>query len=313
MEAMRELLPRYLERMGVRGLSARTIANHRGIVGLFLDWCEARGLAAPDAVTKPILDRYQRHLFHLRQPGSGRPLSFRTQHVRLVPVKRFFQWLVRDNYLPSNPASDLEMPKRERRLPKAVLSADEAEAVLAVPDVEEPLGLRDRALLEVLYATGLRRSEVRALSVFDVDRGRGTLTVRSGKGGRDRVVPLGERAQWWVDRYVDGARPLLLSAAETESLFLTSLGEPMSRAWLSQHVKDLVTKADIGKSGSCHLFRHTMATLMLENGADIRHVQEMLGHVQLATTEIYTHVSVRHLQEVHARTHPGAKLRRSSL
>jgi integrase/recombinase XerD len=184
----------------------------------------------------------------------------------------------------------------------------EAEAVLRVPNTDDVLGLRDRAMLEVLYCTGIRRAELCSLRIFDVDSYRGTIFVRHGKGLRDRVVPLGERAVMWLAKYVAESRPQLVAAVDEGALFLTAQGEPMTNMRATQMVRDAVIAAGIDKKGACHLFRHTVATLMLENGADIRYIQHLLGHAYLTTTQIYTHVSIHKLKEVHAQTHPGAHL-----
>lgn len=165
-------------------------------------------------------------------------------------------------------------------------------------------GLRDRALLETLYATGLRRMEAAGVGVYDVDLQRGTLWVRQGKGGRQRVVPLGERAVAWLDKYLSEARPQLL-ATDTQALFLTDYGEPMRADHVSARVKRYMRFAGVDKVGATHLLRHACATHMLEGGADIRFIQEMLGHANLETTEIYTHVSIDKLIAVHRATHPS--------
>lgn len=306
---MRVWLARYLEWMRVRNYSPRTATNTEGSVGLFLRWCDERNVTRPEEVTKPMLERYQRFLFHYRK-DDGRPLSFRTQGVRLVPVRSFFRWLARQNVILSNLASDLELPRREKRLPKHVLTTAEVERVLALPDVHDPLGLRDRAILEVLYATGVRRGELVALQLDDVDSERMTVMVRQGKGKKDRVVPLGERATAWIAKYLDEARPTLATGESEGSLFLTTVGQRLSLAWITERVRRYIAASKVGKTGSCHLFRHTMATLMLEGGADVRFVQEMLGHSKLETTQIYTQVSIHKLREIHAATHPGARLGR---
>ena len=207
-----------------------------------------------------------------------------------------------------NPASELELPRLGRRLPKHVLTVSEAEQVLEQPDVNDAIGLRDRAILEVLYSTGIRRMEVLNLCIYDLDTERGTLMVRQGKGKKDRMVPIGERAVAWFGRYFNDARPALVVPPDDGTLFLGATGEELSPNRLTQLVRGYVDAADIGKRGACHLFRHTMATLMLENGADIRYIQEMLGHVELSTTQIYTQVSIRRLKQVHTLTHPGARL-----
>jgi integrase/recombinase XerD len=300
---------RYLEALRVRNYSERTVENQESYLALFIAWCEARSVVRPHDVTKPILDRYQRHLFHARKP-NGRPLTFASQVRALTPVRGLFKWLTRQNVLLWNPASEIEMPKQERRLPKHVLTIDEAERVLEQADVTDPFGVRDRAILETLYSTGIRRMEVIGLGVFDLDADRGTLMVRQGKGKKDRVVPIGERAALWVQRYVQEVRPELVMPPDDGVLFLTHEGEALSASWLSERVRQYIARAELGKTGSCHLFRHTCATLMLEAGAEIRGVQEMLGHVQLATTQVYTHVSIRWLKTIHTTTHPSARLER---
>jgi integrase/recombinase XerD len=294
----------YLEWLAARNYSPATIASREHHLREFTRWADERGLARPVEVTKPILERYQRFLFHYRQ-RNGQPLTFRSQHGRLVPVRAFFKWLCRQNLLLSNPASDLELPRLEKRLPKHVLTVGEAERVLAVPDVADPLGLRDRAILETFYSTGMRRMELAHLKLYDLDQERGTLTVRQGKGRKDRMIPIGERAIGWINRYLDDARPKLALTPDDGTLFLTNLGEAFELNRLTQMVRDHVDAAGTGKSGSCHLFRHTCATLMLENGADIRFIQQLLGHAELSTTQIYTQVSIRMLKEVHTRTHPA--------
>jgi integrase/recombinase XerD len=301
---------RFLDAMAIKGFSMQTIATRRSRLDLFIEWCGARGVARPDDVTKPVLERYQRTLFLMRQK-SGKPLSFQAQVGRLVAVKMFFRWLTRENFLPANPAADLELPRAPRRLPRAVLTIDEVERVMAQPDLTDPLGVRDRAVLETFYSTGIRRGELLALCVHDLDVDRRTVLVREGKGKKDRIIPIGERALAWVEKYVDEVRPSLVGVRDEGFLFLSSSGGPMTGVTLSPRVRKYIEEGS-GKSGSCHLFRHTMATLMLEGGADIRFIQAMLGHALLTTTEVYTRVSVLKLQEIHAATHPGSKITRNS-
>jgi len=303
-------LAEYLEWLRTKNYSERTVENREVYLGFLIDWCEARGIARPSEVTKPILERYQRHLFHLRKE-DGRPLSFRSQHSRLVPVRGFFKWLTRQNHLLYNPASELELPRLEKRLPKHVLTASEAEAVINQADVAEPFGMRDRAILETLYSTGMRRMEVLGLQLFDLDVERGTVMVRQGKGKKDRMIPIGERAIAWIEKYVTEVRPQLVVEPDDGTLFLTAEGTAFSPNRLTQLVRTYVDRAALGKRGACHLFRHTMATLMLEHGADIRFIQQMLGHAELSTTQIYTQVSIRKLKEIHTATHPGAMLERA--
>lgn len=188
-------MKRFLEALRVKNYSERTVENRAVYLAFFLQWAEERGVTKPLEVTRPILERYQRHLYHYRKP-NGRPLSFRSQYSRLVPVRAFFKWLARQNHLLYNSASDIELPRLEHRLPKHVLTASEAEAVLAQPDVADTLGLRDRALLETLYSTGMRRMELAGLALHDLDVERGTLMIRQGKAKSTRPSPVTRFTSW---------------------------------------------------------------------------------------------------------------------
>jgi integrase/recombinase XerD len=223
-------------------------------------------------------------------------------------VKGYFRWLARQNAIPANPAADIELPRAEIRLPKHVMTEPEVETVIATPDVSKPLGLRDRAIVETLYATAMRRSELSGLSVYDIDPDRKTVRIRSGKGNRERIVPIGERALAWIGKYLDTVRPRLSVATSGDALFLNHLGDPLGPHGVTERVRGIVKRSGIPKTGACHMFRHTAATLMLEGGADIRYVQTMLGHAQLESTAIYTHVSILKLLEVYAATHPAARI-----
>ena len=298
----------HLEYLTIRNYSLVTVRNRESYLNRFMLWAEERSLTRPDQVTKQILERYQRWLYNYRDAKTGKKLSFRSQHARLLPLRAFFKWLCRRDLLPANPAADLELPKLEKRLPKHILNAREAELVLAQADVMSPMGLRDRAILEVLYSTALRRMEIANLKLYDLDAERMLVFVRLGKGKKDRVVPIGERALAWTNKYLEEERPGLSSSRSDEALFLTNLGEAFTPNRLTQMVREYVNAADLGKTGSCHLFRHACATHMHENGADIRMIQAMLGHAKLETTQIYTHLSIKQLQEVHAATHPAAKI-----
>lgn len=298
------LVQDYLLWMRVKNYSQCTINNREFYLLWFLDWAGQRGLLRPTEITKPILERYQRYMFYYRKK-DGEPLSIMCQYNRSVAIRTWFKWLAKGNYILYNPASDLELPRLEKRLPRAVLSESEAERVLNQPEVTTVLGLRDRAMLETLYSTGIRRLELINLQVQDVDIERGTLLVRLGKGKKDRMIPIGERAVLWIEKYLHEARPELTTSGDEGILFLSRYGQAIGKNRLTAVIRDYVDKAKISKKGSCHLFRHTMATLMLENGADIRFIQAMLGHVELSTTEIYTQVSIKKLKEIHTLTHPA--------
>jgi integrase/recombinase XerD len=273
---------------------------------MFLKWCRRSRITAPTQITRTSLESYQRYPFQYRKKND-QPLAVASQHARLAPLKVWFKWLAYRKYVAPDPAAELELPRVGYKLP-SVLNKDEAERVLSQPNVGEPLGIRDRAMLEILYSSGLRRMELLHLKLYDVDQKHGLITVRQGKGKRDRVVPIGERALAWLDVYLNSLRPEIAKKPDDAVIFLTSNGVPFTPNHLSWLARQYVKSAAIGKNGACHIFRHTMATLMLEGGADIRYIQAMLGHVRLDTTQIYTHVSIRKLKQVHETTHPGARL-----
>jgi len=312
-------LAEFLDWMAARHFSVHTLKNRRIELGYFIDWCEERSVRRPDEVTRALLERYRQHVFHYRTKTNDAPLSFQTQTKRLISVRMFFQWLARAHHLLYNPASELELPRAEKRLPRHVLTVAEVEQVINATDVAEPsgLGIRDRAMLEALYSTGMRRAELVALRTDDLDLERGTVLIRQGKGKKDRVVPIGERACRWIEKYLYEVRPNYLEAEDTGALFLAKHGEAMQGKQLSVIVKKTIEAAaldrfrDTHPNAACHLFRHACATHMLENGADIRFIQALLGHSDLSTTEVYTRVSILQLKAVHERTHP-ARLARSA-
>jgi len=299
---------RYVTQLETQHRSLADQRTRRSHLAHFHTWCDERAIERPQAVTHAHLQRFQRYLFLYRKV-SGAPMAINGQRIALFTVEMFFRWLVRQRVVDSNPAADLELPRRTDDL-RDPLTLAEMETVLALPDIQTPEGLRDRACLELFYATGIRRMELANLHPSDIDRERGTLHVRLGKGKKDRFVPVGERALAWIGKYEREARPQLLIDPAVKHLFLNQYGQPLSPDGLSWRVRDYFQQAGIEKRGACHLFRHTMATAMLDNGADIRHVQEMLGHTQIATTQRYTHVSIARLKAVHAATHPAAKLER---
>lgn len=288
-------------------------ADHTGTtrdraIARFIAWCDERGIARPQDITRPLLERYQRALYLYRK-ADGAALSLATQEALLNPLKAFFRWLARENHILHNPASELVLPRSPRQLPRTLLSVQEIEHVLNQPDVNEITGIRDRAVLETFYSTGMRRLELARLTLYDLDLARGTVMIRLGKGGKDRLIPVGERACAWLARYLDEVRPRLASTSE-RTLFLTDYGEPFEKNRLSDLVKRYMRHAGVAH-GACHVFRHACATHMLENGADIRFIQALLGHSELSTTQIYTQVAIGKLKEIHAATHP-AKLARAS-
>ena len=301
---MRKEIDDYLQWMALTNYAPRTITLRRKTLGYFLAWCEDRSLDSPATITKKILESYQRHLFHHRTT-KGEPLTFHVQHNRLVQIRSFFTWLCKQDRLPANPAADLDLPKLTQRLPKTLLSVPEVESILALPDLSSPAGIRDKALLEILYSTGIRRNEAANLTLYDLQQDRQIIVIRQGKGRKDRYLPLGQRALHWLNQYLEKGRPKLLHLTQETTLFLNSTGQPFHPNGLGNLVRKYIQRAQPEKEGSCHLFRHACATHLLDNGADLRSIQQLLGHQKLETTELYTHLSIERLKEVHANNHPA--------
>jgi integrase/recombinase XerD len=297
----------YLESLLSRNYSEGTVESRRFALKVFLTWAAERDVTRAGQVTRPILEAYQRHRWKCTRP-NGRPLSWSTHHGQLGTLKDFFRWLTRQDVILHNPASELELPRPEHRLPAEALTRAEIERLLVVPAVADPLGVRDRAMLELFYSSGLRRTELCRAGLTEVNLERRTLTVRHGKGKKDRVVPFGEQAGHWLERYLIEVRPRLSLDPHEPAFFLTGYGTAFNPDVVSRQVSAWMKAAGLTKKGSCHLLRHTCATHMLEGGADIRYIQQLLGHASLETTAIYTEVSIKQLQAVHARCHPTGQL-----
>lgn len=261
----------------------------------------AKATGERDVVDIKAIDVLQ-HLISLSKAGLG----VRTQGRHLVAIRQLFRFLLKEKEIKEDPAADIELPKAAKRLPQ-FLDIDEVERLLRVPDVTTPRGLRDRAMLETLYATGLRVSELVDLPADGLDLERGFVLVR-GKGNKERVVPLGVIALASVVDYLKNARPVFLGARTHDALFLRSGGEPMTRQGFWKLLKGYALAAGITKPISPHKLRHSFATHLVERGADLRAVQAMLGHADLATTEIYTHVNRERLKSLYGQHHPRAGL-----
>jgi len=305
-ETLASRIDHWFNWLNERNYSSKTVEARKWSLRTFLSWAEERDLRHPEQITKPILESYQRWLYRYRKT-NGKPLGVTTQRARLGAIQNFFQWLCKNNYLSANPAADLELPRKPNRILPRALTLTQVDAILNIPDITDPLGIRDRAILELFYSTGIRRSELVRIDLEDLDQERAILTIRQGKGKKDRAVPVGERALAWLQKYLNKTRPLLHINQTEHALFLTGYGERFNPGSIGNWVKRTMNKAEIDQPGSCHLLRHTCATHMLENGADIRYIQQLLGHARLDTTQIYTQVSILQLREVHARCHPHGK------
>ena len=292
----------YVQWLEATGRTQQTVQGRERMLEQFVTWCDVRGLSQPEEITRAVLEAYQRHLYLYRKK-DGKPLSIRTQETMLTPLRGWCRWLARERYVQDNAASELVLPRAPKLLPRVVLSVTQVERLMAQPDVSGLTGARDRAMLEVLYSTGMRRMELMNLTVSEIDLEGRTVMIRQGKGRRDRYIPMGERACYWVQRYLDEVRPRLV-VREDWTLFLTDYGEAYSGNRLTDFVKRYMELAGI-RDGACHALRHACATHMLENGADVRFIQALLGHADLSRTQIYTQVAIGKLKEIHAATHPA--------
>jgi integrase/recombinase XerD len=278
------------------GLSKNTLEAYRRDLRLFGDWLSKRG----GSLLKASEIDLQAYLAH-RHRAEQRP-RVSTQARMLSSLKRFYRYALRERRIASDPTLKLDPPKRARGLPKTLSEAD-VEKLLAAPDVETPLGLRDRAMLEVLYATGLRVSELVGLSLAEANLSMGVVRV-FGKGAKERLVPLGEEAMAWMARYLREARPQLAKGNTSNALFLTPRAAAMTRQAFWYLIKRHARRAIPGTELSPHGLRHAFATHLLNHGADLRVVQMLLGHSDISTTQIYTHVARERLKHLHAVHHP---------
>jgi integrase/recombinase XerD len=293
---MSATIDRFLDALWIEdGLAANTLAAYRRDLSLYAAWLAAAGSgAAIEASRESDLLAYmaERHA-NSRATSANR---------RLTVFKRFFRWALRERLTEADPTLRLRNARQPLRVPKS-LSEAQVEALLAAPDVELPLGLRDRAMLELLYACGLRVSELVTLKTVQVSLADGCLRV-TGKGGKERLVPFGEEAHGWLQRYMADARGVILEGQGSDALFVTARGAAMTRQRFWTLIKAHASSADIRVPLSPHTLRHAFATHLLNHGADLRAVQMLLGHADISTTTIYTHVARERLRALHAQHHP---------
>lgn len=295
---------RFADWLEGRYRSRDTRHNYLRSLKLFLDFVMALGLTSWAEANRDVLEEYRAHVFSMRHSRTGKPLRVGTHVAHLVAVKVFFRFLKSEGYLLGNPASELELPKQKKGLP-LVLSETEILTLMAVPNTEKKRGIRDRALLELLYGTGLRNSELCSLRLDLLDLAGHTVRLQEGKGSKPRLLPLGEEAQAWLELYLEKVRPLWLRNSQCQAVFLDRWGKgPMQRSALSSLVRHLRRQAGLGKAATPHTLRHSCATHMLKRGAGLRQIQQLLGHDQLASTEHYTRVELTDLRKVLSRCHP---------
>jgi len=284
------------------GLAKNTLESYRRDLRLFADWHERRGRASLAGATEADLAEYFAWRYSRRSPGKKHGIRSSTQARLHSSLKRFYRFLARGQRIEIDPTLKLDPPKKPPRFPKTLSEVD-VEALLAQPDPGTALGLRDRAMLEVLYASGLRVSELVRLKLAEVSFDMGVVRI-FGKGSKERLVPLGEEALAWLTRYLKEGQPALLRKRASDYVFVTARGAPMTRQAFWHLIKKRAGQALPGKSLSPHTLRHAFATHLLNHGADLRVVQMLLGHADISTTQIYTHVARERLKALHQKHHP---------
>lgn len=293
---MHQSLDRFLHYLIVeKGLSKNTIEAYSHGLNRFLNYLRGKGTEEVREISKFDIREF---LLFLKRKG----LSSKTLARNLVSIRVFLRFLTEESILSANPAEEIESPKTAKTLPE-ILSLEEVETLLEQPDPQIPQGMRDRAMLEMLYATGMRVSELTRLQVNHVHLEAGYVLVY-GKGSKERIVPIGNEAIKWAQRYMGETRERLLKKRESPFLFVNRSGKPMSRQYFWKSIKAYGRRAGIRKRITPHLLRHSFASHLLERGADLRSVQLMLGHADISTTQIYTHVTGERLKKIHQRYHP---------
>ena len=275
------------------GLSRNTLAAYRRDLTLYTEWLGQQRRAI-DSTAEADINGY----FAAKHAQS----KATTANRRLTVFKRYFRWALRERLITADPTLRLQSARQPLRVPKTLTEA-QVESLLGAPDLDTPLGLRDRTMLELMYASGLRVSELVSLKTFNVSMGEQVLRV-FGKGNKERLVPFGQVARDWIERYLRDARPVILNGQQTDDLFVTARGQGMTRVMFWMIVKKHARAADITAPLSPHTLRHAFATHLLNHGADLRAVQMLLGHADISTTTIYTHVARERLKQLHAQHHP---------
>jgi integrase/recombinase XerD len=293
---MRKLLEEFLNYLSVeRGLSKNTIVSYKADLVSFITYLESKG---PDKIEAVKRDDITKYLLHLKDKG----LSSNSISRALVSIKMFYKFLAQERFIKDNVAGILESPKLIRPLPN-VMNMPEVEKLLQAPDIRNWMGIRDKAILELMYATGMRVSEIVDLPTSTLNLDVGFLKCK-GKGDKERIVPIGSQAKNAINKYMQKVRPTLLKSRTDNHLFLSRLGKRVSRQSFWKMIKKYAKQARIKKDITPHTLRHSFATHLLERGADLRVVQEMLGHADIATTQFYTHINKERLKSIHKQFHP---------
>jgi integrase/recombinase XerD len=304
--SFKHFVDEYAKSLKVRNLALRTINNTCWKLDKFTCWLIKNEITHIDGINKETLRSWQIELYQtINTRGRQNCVSY--QNNMLSAVKQFMRFLHERDYIVSDLAKDIQYAKLHQRLPRGVLTPSEARKIIHAPDTKTVIGYRDRTILEVLYSSGIRKEEVNSLTLADVDYNDGFLRIIEGKGKKDRIVPIGRIACRYLENYIKSVRPELIKDPYNNHLFLSLRGGRLSKNMVWEMVKKYAKKARIRKNVHPHTFRHSCATLMLKNKADLRTIQKLLGHTSLTSTQVYTHLSIADLKEVHKKCHPREK------
>lgn len=296
----------YFELCLAKGQSSDTVRGKRGGLKKFFLWCIERNITRIDQIDLDLMDEYAAYLNAYRKPLDNQPLCPAQKRNLLTFVKTFVKYMHIKKLLPTNTLENIELPSKGEQIPKALYSVEEIETILEQPLLFGIKGLRDRAILEIFFATGIRRCELVKLNIDDIDFNSKLVRVQ-GKGKKERLVPISQRGCEWLAFYIGKIRPMFAFIGSGKALFLANNGKRYVPGKLSDMASQYVKLAGFDRSGACHLYRHNTATAMLDNGADLRHIQEMLGHASILTTQLYTHISRKKLSSSSFATTSGSK------
>jgi integrase/recombinase XerD len=304
------LIGQYREHLARENYAPRTVEDYPQKLKAFMKFLSHDDAESLGDITPETISRYQSYLYGLKKRKTPASWSLNSQSVSLTVLRQFFRYLLDQDKIMNDPTRKLELPKLNKSLPKGVMTGQEIRRILAQPDADNPIGLRDKAILELLYSTGIRNSELRNLMVYDVDIPHQELRINQGKGRKDRVIPVGSIAAGYVEEYLQNARPLLAKRKEDPPyLFVSYRGKRITAANLIWAVNKYVEQAKIAKHITPHAFRHTCATHLLKRRASLRHIQELLGHKTISATQVYTQLETGDLKKELRRCHPREQAR----
>ena len=288
----------------IEGKSKVTAGDYSRHIDVFLDYMEKNGLEEMTDVTKNTLKGFQTYLFTKHKSRAGKKLKLNSQHNILCSIKSFFCFLIQNDHIMVDPASSITLPKIKKSLPKDILTEKEMKRLLETPDTNKARGYQERVVIELLYGTGIRNSEARFIKLVEVDLDDRVIFISNGKGGKDRVVPINKILRKYLKKFINDKRPLLIGSVDTEYLLVGVADKAWGKDRILKLVQKYVKKANIRKHITTHSLRHTCASHLQKNNAPIRVIQEILGHVSLNTTQIYTHVDASQLKDVIDKFHP---------